>query len=44
MEIEREVEVTIECECPQCGHKFEQTSTEEVTIEIEPDDWKADMD
>ena len=44
MEVETEVEITVECECPQCGHKFEQTVIEEVTVPIEPDDWKQDMD
>ena len=44
MEVEQEVEVTIECECPKCGHKFEQSSVENVTVVVEPDEWKQDMD
>jgi len=29
-----EIEVTVQCECPKCGHKFE----EETLAEIEPMD------
>jgi len=37
-----EVEVTMTCKCPQCGHEFEETQNCEVEIEFELSDYAPD--
>ena len=32
------MEIECECECPKCGHVFDQT------VEVEPDDSMMDLD